>query len=262
MNPNGLLLREGYIFAIQDVRGRYLSEGTFEDVRPETDRHTGKKDVDESTDTFDTIEYLTKKGPKNNGRVGQLGISCPGFYTTVGLLSRHPALKAASPQAPVTDWFWDDDHHNGAYFLTGVMSFWASFGQPRPQPLAHYPDGPQLATPDGYAFYQQLGPLKNVNEQYFHGQYKHWNDIVAHPNYDAFWQTRARDPCPHLHDGAKHLVPARGPQPPDLRAQHLRGRRHRLQSPNSPPLPQPRPRLAAGGAGAAVSECRVSFSLP
>jgi len=194
VNPNGLLLREGYIFAIQDVRGRYLSEGTFEDVRPETDRHTGKKDVDESTDTFDTIEYLTKKGPKNNGRVGQLGISCPGFYTTVGLLSRHPALKAASPQAPVTDWFWDDDHHNGAYFLTGVMSFWASFGQPRPQPLAHYPDGPQLATPDGYAFYQQLGPLKNVNEQYFHGQYKHWNDIVAHPNYDAFWQ--ARDPRP------------------------------------------------------------------
>jgi putative CocE/NonD family hydrolase len=198
VNPNGFLLREGYIFAIQDVRGRYLSEGTFEDVRPQAAKHTGKNDVDESTDTFDTIEYLLKKGSKNNGRVGQLGISYPGFYTTVGLLSRHPALKAASPQAPVTDWFWDDDHHNGAFFLTGVMSFWASFGQPRPQPQAHYPDGPRMGTPDGYAFYQQLGPLKNVDANYFHGQYKHWNDLVAHPNYDAFWQ--ARNPRPHLHD--------------------------------------------------------------
>ncbi|RZK31086.1 MAG: CocE/NonD family hydrolase, partial [Hymenobacter sp.] len=106
VNPNGALLREGYIFAIQDVRGRYLSEGTFDDVRPALEKHPTKNDIDEGTDTFDTIEYLLKKGPKNNGRVGQLGISYPGFYTTVGLLSRHPALKAASPQAPVTDWFW------------------------------------------------------------------------------------------------------------------------------------------------------------
>jgi len=195
---NGFLLHEGYIFVIQDVRGRFLSEGTFEDVRPQAVKHTSKTDVDESTDTFDTIEYLLKKGPKNNGRVGQLGISYPGFYTTVGLLSRHPALKAASPQAPVTDWFWDDDHHNGAFFLTGVMSFWNTFGQPRPQPVAHYPDGPQIGTPDGYAFYQKLGPLKNVDANYFHGQYKHWTDLTQHPNYDAFWQ--ARDQRPHLHD--------------------------------------------------------------
>ncbi|RYY08767.1 MAG: CocE/NonD family hydrolase, partial [Cytophagaceae bacterium] len=174
VNPNSFLLREGYIFAIQDVRGRYLSEGAFDDVRPALDKHPTKNDTDEGTDTFDTIEFLLKNGPKNNGRVGQLGISYPGFYTTMGLLSRHPALKAASPQAPVTDWFWDDDHHNGAYFLTGTMGFWNNFGQPRPQPTAHYPDGPQMKTPDGYAFYQQLGPLKNVNEQYFHGQYKHW----------------------------------------------------------------------------------------
>ncbi len=198
VNPDGFLLREGYIFAIQDVRGRYLSEGAFEDIRPEDGPHAGKKAVDESTDTYDTIEFLTKKGPKNNGRVGQLGISYPGFYTTVGLLSRHPALKASSPQAPVMNWFWDDDHHNGAFFLTNVMSFWATFGQPRPQPQAHYPDGPPMKTPDGYAFYQNLGPLKNVNERYFHGQYQHWSDLVAHPNYDAFWQ--ARDPRPHLHD--------------------------------------------------------------
>ena len=195
---NGAMLREGYIFVIQDVRGRYLSEGTFEDVRPATEKHPTKKDVDEGTDTFDTIEYLTKKGLKNNGRVGQWGISYPGFYTTVGLLSRHPALKASSPQAPVTDWFWDDDHHNGAYFLTGTMGFWNNFGMPRPQPLAHYPDGPQMGTSDGYAFYQRLGSLKNIDANYFHGQYKHWTDLTQHPNYDAFWQ--ARNPRPHLHD--------------------------------------------------------------
>ncbi len=196
--PNSAMVREGYLFVLQDVRGRYLSEGTFDDVRPATEQHRTKQDVDEGTDTFDTIEYLTKKGPKNNGRVGQWGISYPGFYATMGLLSRHPALKASSPQAPVTDWFWDDDHHNGAFFLTGVMSFWANFGQPRPLPTAHYPDGPQMGTPDGYAFYQQLGSLKNVDAKYFHGQNKHWTNLTQHPNYDAFWQ--ARNPRPHLHD--------------------------------------------------------------
>ncbi len=200
---NSTMLHEGYIFAIQDVRGRYLSEGTFEDVRPATEQHPTKKDVDEGTDTFDAIEYLLKKGPRNNGRVGQWGISYPGFYTTVGLLSRHPALKASSPQAPVTDWFWDDDHHNGAYFLTGAMGFWGGFGQARPQPQAHYPDGPAMGTPDSYDFYYRLGPLKNLNEQVFKGKIKHWNDLTQHPNYDAFWQ--ARNPRPRLH-GLKAAV--------------------------------------------------------
>ena len=197
ISPSSAMLHEGYIFALQDVRGAFMSEGVFEDVRPEKDQHAGKQDIDESTDTFDTIEYLLKKGPKNNGRVGQWGISYPGFYTTVGLLSRHPALKASSPQAPVTDWFWDDDHHNGAYFLTGV-GFWTLFGQPRPQLTDKWHEGLKVPGDDGYAFYQRLGPLKNVNDQLFHGQVKHWNDLVAHPNYDAFWQ--ARNPRPHLRD--------------------------------------------------------------
>ena len=197
VSQNSFMLHEGYIFALQDVRGAFMSEGVFEDVRPEKDQHCGQQDIDESTDTFDTIEYLVKKGPKNNGGVGQWGISYPGFYTTVGLLSRHPALKAASPQAPVTDWFWDEDHHNGAYFLTGV-SFWAGFGQPRPQLTAQWHEFLSFPGNDGYAFYQRLGPLKNVNAQLFHGQVKHWNDLVAHPHYDAFWQ--ARNPRPHLHD--------------------------------------------------------------
>jgi putative CocE/NonD family hydrolase len=195
ISPSSAMLHEGYIFAFQDVRGKFMSEGTFEDVRPALEKHTTKQDIDEGTDTFDTIEFLLKKGPKNNGRVGQWGISYPGFYTTMGLLSRHPALKAASPQAPVTDWFWDDDHHNGAYFLTGV-GFWASFGQPRPQPTAAHAPELKMGTPDGYDYYYRLGPLKNVDAQLFHGQVKHWNDLVQHPNYDAFWQ--ARNPRPHL----------------------------------------------------------------
>ncbi|WP_233254138.1 CocE/NonD family hydrolase [Hymenobacter sedentarius] len=198
VSQNTFMLHEGYIFAFQDVRGTFMSEGVFEDVRPEKDQHRGKQDIDESTDTFDTIEYLLKKGPKNNGRVGQWGISYPGFYTTVGLLSRHPALKAASPQAPVTDWFWDDDHHNGAYFLAAGVDFWTHFGQPRPQLTAKWNEELKVPGNDGYAFYQRLGPLKNVNAQLFHGQVKHWNDLVAHPNYDAFWQ--ARNPRPYLHD--------------------------------------------------------------
>ncbi|MDQ2768954.1 MAG: CocE/NonD family hydrolase [Bacteroidota bacterium] len=197
ISPNSTMLHEGYIFAFQDVRGKFMSEGTFEDVRPALEKHATKHDTDEGTDTFDTIEFLLKKGPKNNGRVGQWGISYPGFYTTAGLLSRHPALKAASPQAPVTDWFWDDDHHNGAYFLTGV-GFWASFGQPRPQPTAVPAPELKLGTPDGYDYYYRLGPLKNVDARLFHGQVKHWTDLTQHPNYDDFWQ--ARNPRPHLHD--------------------------------------------------------------
>jgi putative CocE/NonD family hydrolase len=195
ISQNRAMLHEGYIFVLQDVRGAFMSEGVFEDVRPQRTKYAGNKDTDESTDTFDTIAWLLKKGPQNNGRVGQWGISYPGFYTTVGLLSRHPALKAASPGAPVTDWFWDDDHHNGAFFLRDV-DFWASFGQPRPKLTAKWNEGLKMPGNDGYAFYHRLGPLKNVNAQLFHGQVKHWNDLVAHPNYDAFWQ--ARNPRPHL----------------------------------------------------------------
>ncbi|ALW86682.1 X-Pro dipeptidyl-peptidase [Hymenobacter sedentarius] len=195
ISPSSAMLREGYIFALQDVRGRYMSEGVFEDVRPQRTNYAGKQDTDESTDAFDTMEYLLKKGPPNNGRLGLWGLSYDGFYTTAGLLSRHPALKAASPQAPVTDMFWDDDHQNGAYSLP-MVGFWSAFGQPRPQPTAQRNERLQVPGNDGYAFYHRLGPLKNVNPQLFHGRVKHWNDLVAHPNYDAFWQVR--NPRPHL----------------------------------------------------------------
>ncbi|WP_426061580.1 CocE/NonD family hydrolase [Hymenobacter sp. B1770] len=198
ISPSSTMLHEGYIFAFQDVRGRYMSEGQFVDMRPQKTKYAGKKDIDESTDTFDTIEYLVKKGPKNNGRVGQWGISYPGFYTSTGLLSRHPALKAASPQAPIADWFWDDFHHNGAFFLPHAFNFMASFGLPRPQPTAAKNPAFKHGTPDGYDFFMRLGPLKNADANYFKGQVGFWNELTQHPNYDAFWE--ARNLRPHLKD--------------------------------------------------------------
>ncbi|WBO83119.1 CocE/NonD family hydrolase [Hymenobacter yonginensis] len=196
LGPSSTMMREGYIFAYQDVRGRYMSEGEFVDVRPEKDTHSGKNDIDEGTDTFDTIAWLLKNGPKNNGRVGQWGISYPGFYTATGLLSRHPALKAASPQAPIADWFWDDFHHNGAFFLPHAFNFYASFGLPRPTPTPTGNPGFKHGTPDGYDFFLKMGPLKNADARYYKGQVAFWKDIVAHPNYDQFWQER--NLRPHL----------------------------------------------------------------
>ncbi|RZK32735.1 MAG: CocE/NonD family hydrolase, partial [Hymenobacter sp.] len=198
LGPSSGMMHEGYIFAYQDVRGRYMSEGTFEDMRPELEKHPTKNDTDEGTDTFDTIEYLLKHGPKSNGRVGQWGISYPGFYTSTGLLSRHPALKAASPQAPIADWFWDDFHHNGAFFLPHAFNFLYSFGQARPQPTATGNPGIKHGTPDGYDFFLRMGPLKKANATYYKGKVAFWNQLMQHPDYDAFWQ--ARNLRPHLHD--------------------------------------------------------------
>ncbi len=196
LGPSSAMMHEGYIFAYQDVRGRYLSEGDFLDMRPEKDQHRGKQDIDESTDTFDSIEWLLRHGPKNNGRVGMWGISYPGFYTSTGLLSRHPALKAASPQAPIADWFWDDFHHNGALFLPHGFNFLSSFGLARPQPTSDKNPAFRHGTPDGYDFFLRLGPVKNANEKYLHHTVAFWDEMMAHPNYDAFWE--ARNLRPHL----------------------------------------------------------------
>ena len=198
LGPSSEMMHEGYVFVYQDVRGRYMSEGTFVDVRPEKEVHNGKTDIDEGTDTFDTIEWLlkNKQAPKNNGRVGQWGISYPGYYTATGLLARHPALKAASPQAPIADWFWDDFHHNGAFFLPHAFNFLASFGLPRPQPTPTGNPGFKHGTPDGYDFFLKMGPLKNADARYYKGQVAFWNEMMQHPNYDEYWQ--ARDLRPHL----------------------------------------------------------------
>jgi putative CocE/NonD family hydrolase len=181
----------GYIFAFEDVRGRYMSEGDFVDVRPLLRGKGGPKEIDEATDTYDTIEFLVHNVPQNNNRVGAWGISYPGFYTAVAGVNSHPSLKAISPQAPVTDWFIGDDfHHGGALFLNDAFGFMSGFGVPRPKPVPQYTPGLSPSYPDAYKFFLNLGPLSNANDLYFHHQIKFWDDILAHPNYDAFWQAR------------------------------------------------------------------------
>jgi len=157
------LTKAGYIFVIQDVRGKYLSEGDFVDVRPFNTSSTAgakdKKQIDEATDTYDTVDWLLKNASNNNGRVGVFGISYPGFYATMAILADHPAIKAVSPQAPVTDWFIGDDfHHNGAFMLMDGFGFYSGFGKPRPKPSTEGEPGfSQWNTPDNYDFYLKAG---------------------------------------------------------------------------------------------------------
>lgn len=204
LGPSMHFARDGYIVVYQDVRGKYMSEGEFEAYRPFIPNKKNKTDIDESSDTYDTIEWLIKNIEGNNGKVGSWGISAPGYYTTLTAIDAHPALKVASPQAPVTDWFMGDDrHHNGAFFLMGTFAFLSSYGAPRPLPT---PRGtPQYAaygTPDSYEFYKNLGPLKNVNEKIFHNQNRIWNQMMENETYNEFW--KARTPVPHL----KNIKPA------------------------------------------------------
>src|SRR5262249_11262634 len=157
--------REGYIFAYQDVRGRWMSEGEFVNMRPHNP-NKGPQDIDESTDTFDTIAWLVKNVPNNNGKVGMWGISYPGFYVAARMIDAHPGLKAASLQAPISEWFVGDHfHHNGALFLPHFFNFIATFGKPRPEPTTKFPYlSFEHGTPDGYDFFLRLGPLANADE--------------------------------------------------------------------------------------------------
>src|ERR1043166_1909150 len=150
--------RENYIIVIQDVRGRWMSEGEFVDIRPFNPDKKTNGDIDEASDTYDTIDWLVKNISNNNGNVGVFGISYPGFYSTMAALSGHPALKAVSPQAPVTDWFIGDDvHHKGAFFMMDDFDFDYSFGVPRPKPAAN--DAPDFNYPaeDNYEFFLREG---------------------------------------------------------------------------------------------------------
>jgi putative CocE/NonD family hydrolase len=209
--PSRELSQEKYIFVYQDVRGRYLSEGQFEEMTPALASHPAKvaqgKNAphDESTDTYDTIEWLLKNVAGNNGRVGIMGISYPGFYASASLPFAHPALKAVSPQAPVTDEFIGDDaRHNGAFFLLDNFDFTNGFDVPRPQPVAEYQELFPLKITDAYQFFLDLGPIKNANQaQYFNGRARIWNEYLAHDTYDAYWQ--ARNIRPHL-TGVKPAV--------------------------------------------------------
>lgn len=196
LGPDELFAKEGYIFAYQDVRGRYMSEGEFVNVRPNL-ANTGKTKIDESTDAYDTIDWLVKNVENNNGRVGTYGISYPGFYTSAGSIDSHPALKACSPQAPVSDWFHGDDtNHNGALFLAQNYTFFRSVGQPRPVPVNnndYLKPWTGRDTQDGYDFFLQMGGLKETADSFEKGlgiRIPFWDELMQHPNYDQYWKDR------------------------------------------------------------------------
>ncbi len=190
LGPSPLFGKAGYIFAYQDVRGRWMSEGDFVNMRPYDPAKDGQE-IDENSDTRDTIDWLLEHVPGHNGKVGQWGISYPGFYTVAGIVDAHPALVAASPQAPVTDWFIGDDwHHNGAFFLPHAFNFLATFGRPRPEPTTDFSPKFSHGMPDGYRFFLEMGPLPNADEKYFQGDVAFWNEIMRHNTYDDFWQAR------------------------------------------------------------------------
>jgi putative CocE/NonD family hydrolase len=191
LGPSSHFGKEGYIFVYQDVRGRWMSEGEYVNMRPYIPSKNGSQDFDESSDTYDTIDWLIKNIPNHNGKVGMSGISYPGFYTDAGMIDAHPALKAASPQAPVTDWFVGDDwHHNGALFLPHVFNFMASFGRPRPEPIKKFNPRFEHGTPDGYQFFLNMGPLPNADAKYFKGDVAFWNEVMKHGTYDDWWKAR------------------------------------------------------------------------
>ena len=197
VGPSLEFMKENYIFVYQDVRGRFMSEGDFRMMTPQRSDNKGSSGVDESTDTYDTIEWLIKNIPNNNGRVGMWGISYPGFYTAAGIIGAHPALKADSPQAPMADTFIGDDfHHNGAFFLPHTFNFLAVFGQPRTGPTTQWGPFFNHGMPDGYKFFLELEPLKNVNTKYFKNNIALWNECMRHGNYDEYW--KAQNLLPHL----------------------------------------------------------------
>lgn len=205
LGPSPLFSRDGFIFAYQDVRGRYMSEGEYVNMRPHRAIKTDAAEVDESTDTYDTIDWLLKNVGGHSGKVGQWGISYPGFYTSMGMIDAHPALKASSPQAPIADWFAGDDwHHNGAFFLAHAFNFMSSFGHPRPAPVKRNAHDRYMYNDraDAYAFFLDLGPLGNADSRYFKGDVPFWGEMMRHADYDDFW--KARDIRPHL----KNVKPA------------------------------------------------------
>ncbi|MFT7250661.1 MAG: putative CocE/NonD family hydrolase [Flavobacterium sp.] len=203
LGPSSFSEVDKYIFIYQDVRGRYMSEGIFTNMTPQVE-HKTKKDVDESTDTYDTVDWLVKNIKNNNKKVGQYGTSYPGFYTAVGTIANHPALVASSPQAPISDFFFDDFHHNGA-FVMGYFRTFPVFGvqKNKAEKEAWYMD--QFIRPtskDGSIFFNELGTVKEATDKYYKDNF-FMQEIVDHPSYDSFWQTR--NLLPHL-NGINHAV--------------------------------------------------------
>jgi uncharacterized protein len=192
LGPSDEFEKAGYIFVYQDVRGRWMSEGEFVEMRPHIDVKKSPNDVDDSSDTYDTIEYLLKRVPNNNGKVGVWGISYPGFYTSASIIDSHPALVAASPQAPMSDLFLgDDSYHGGAFMLSANFGFYAPFFYPQKNPESSEPHVSfQFGTPDSYEFYLRAGNIANLETNYLKGTNWLFDDQFKHDTYDAYWQSR------------------------------------------------------------------------
>ena len=190
LGPSDDFEKGGYIFVYQDVRGRWMSEGEFVEMRPHIDEKKSPKDVDDASDMYDTIEYLLKHVQNNNGKVGIWGISYPGFYTAASMIDSHPALVAASPQAPMTDLFLgDDSYHNGAFKLSATYGFYQFF-DPQKNPLTEDRNKDfDFGTPDSYKYYLNAGNLDSLAKNMIVPT-KLWEDQIHHNTYDAFWQTR------------------------------------------------------------------------
>ncbi|MGZ3943865.1 MAG: CocE/NonD family hydrolase [Mucilaginibacter sp.] len=196
--------KEGYIMVTQDVRGRWMSEGDFVDVRPFNPNKKTKQDIDEASDAYDTIDWLVKNLENNNGKVGVMGTSYPGFYSNMASLSGHPALKAVSPQAPVTDWFVGDDfHHNGALFQMDAFDFYlgGGFGQPHHKPTPLPAKTYDYPIHDNYEFYLRAGALPNLTK-IMGDSLKFWNEMMNHPTRDTWWMAR------NARVGVKDVKPA------------------------------------------------------
>jgi len=208
LGPSELFEQAGYVFVYQDVRGSFQSEGEFVNMRPQlTTRGAGG--IDESTDTWDTLDWLVKNVAGNNGCVGMWGISYPGFYAAAGMIDAHPALKASSPQAPIADWYYDDFRHHGTLFLPHAFNFLAGFGRVRTGLTTSWSSERfQHGTQDGYAFFLELGPLANADLRHFKGTIPYWNELLDHPDYDAYWQ--ARSLRPHLNRVAPAVLTVGG----------------------------------------------------
>ncbi|QMW00596.1 CocE/NonD family hydrolase [Spirosoma foliorum] len=203
LGPNPFMLRENYIVVYQDVRGRWASEGKFVEMTPHVDNKKGNADHDEASDTYDTIDWLLKNIPNHNGNVGQWGISYPGFFTSAGSVSGHPALKASSPQAPMADLWRDDAFHNGAFQIAANFGFYTGF-QEQTAPTKERPKRLfSIDDPDGYHFYLNMGPTANSESQYYKGRNVYYHENFEHPDYDEHW--KKRNILPHL-KGIKHAV--------------------------------------------------------
>jgi putative CocE/NonD family hydrolase len=194
LGPSELFAREKFIFVYEDVRGRFMSEGVYTIVRPHNPAKKGPKDIDESSDCYDTVDWLIKNVPGNTKKVGMWGISQPGFFATAGMIDAHPALVAVSPQAPVTDYYLgDDSYHNGAFMLAHRFRFYQSFrqreGDPAPPPAVTLPF--DAGTPDGYEFFLNLGTLAAADEKYFKHRQPFWLQNVDNAAYNEFWKSRS-----------------------------------------------------------------------